>query len=182
MKKSILIFAILGVVLISSCKKEIKGCKDSSAANYNSKATKDDGSCQYSNNALSNQLDVNFMTWDISGTGVEGCYNNEVEIFLDNVKIGTPTLFNTGSSSPCANNSYLPKILLINKSYNVKLKQLSTGIVLYEANYVIKIKEEEGVEYYDVEKEVITWDNCVEGVLDGSHCNNLYKWFFYAKV
>jgi hypothetical protein len=47
MKKLILFLAVgsLAVTTFSSCKK--KGCMDSTATNYNSKAKKDDGSCLY---------------------------------------------------------------------------------------------------------------------------------------
>jgi hypothetical protein len=47
MKKLILFLAVgsFAITTFSSCKK--KGCMDSSAINYNSKAKKDDGSCLY---------------------------------------------------------------------------------------------------------------------------------------
>ncbi len=47
MKKSILLFTLISgtIITIPSCKK--KGCIDSTAANYDAKAKKDDGSCKY---------------------------------------------------------------------------------------------------------------------------------------
>ena len=45
MKKLALLMMIGGAVAFSSCKK--KGCTDSKATNYDSKAKKDDGSCKY---------------------------------------------------------------------------------------------------------------------------------------
>ena len=47
MKKSILLFTLLSgaIITIPSCKK--KGCIDSTAANYDANAKKDDGSCKY---------------------------------------------------------------------------------------------------------------------------------------
>ena len=52
--------ALLSVIMIiSSCKKEVDGCTDSSAMNYLSDATSDDGSCIFSH-----QIMVN--TWNIS--------------------------------------------------------------------------------------------------------------------
>jgi len=45
MKKAMLFIAVLGVTF-TACKKE--GCIDATATNYDAKADKDDGSCQYS--------------------------------------------------------------------------------------------------------------------------------------
>jgi hypothetical protein len=47
--KSGLSMVLMLVLLLSmtSCKTTVNGCTDSSAINYNSKATQDDGSCQY---------------------------------------------------------------------------------------------------------------------------------------
>src|SRR5688572_29550972 len=50
-------YLLLGVIVIlafnlSSCKKEVRGCKSSDALNYNSEATEDDGSCQYMGQAI----------------------------------------------------------------------------------------------------------------------------------
>ncbi len=45
MKNQLVIMLILSVLTFSSCKKE--GCMDENAINYNDKAKKDDGSCQF---------------------------------------------------------------------------------------------------------------------------------------
>ena len=42
------LYTLLLVAFLTSCKKEIPGCTDYSADNYNSAATDNDGSCQYS--------------------------------------------------------------------------------------------------------------------------------------
>ena len=46
-------------MIISSCKKEVDGCTDSSAMNYLSDATSDDGSCIYAH-------EIMVGTWNIS--------------------------------------------------------------------------------------------------------------------
>ncbi|MAW83237.1 MAG: hypothetical protein CL832_02150, partial [Crocinitomicaceae bacterium] len=43
-KLTVLIFSI---VLLGSCDKDVEGCTDINATNYNSDATVDDGSCEY---------------------------------------------------------------------------------------------------------------------------------------
>ena len=47
MKKFIYCFMLLSLVFIS-CDKEVEGCMDDCAINYNSDATEDDGSCMFS--------------------------------------------------------------------------------------------------------------------------------------
>ena len=49
MKKVLLPLLAIAVVSVVGCKKE--GCTDSAAENYDSEATKDDGSCEYHNHA-----------------------------------------------------------------------------------------------------------------------------------
>ena len=44
--KRLLVLALVCLAIIS-CNKDIEGCTDSSAVNYNSDANQDDGSCQY---------------------------------------------------------------------------------------------------------------------------------------
>lgn len=46
-KEPCLYLIILVTLLISSCGKDVEGCRDSSACNYNSEATIDDGSCVF---------------------------------------------------------------------------------------------------------------------------------------
>ena len=43
MKKIIVL--VFSIVLLGSCQKDIEGCTDTTAVNYNSEATIDDGSC-----------------------------------------------------------------------------------------------------------------------------------------
>jgi len=57
-KISIVFFIGLSIVL-SSCKKEVDGCTDSSAMNYSSDATSNDGSCIYA-------YDIALGTWNIT--------------------------------------------------------------------------------------------------------------------
>ena len=46
-KLSLLLFVSLSFFIISSCEKEIEGCTNLDATNYESEATTDDGSCTY---------------------------------------------------------------------------------------------------------------------------------------
>lgn len=41
------LIALLVVCGLSSCKKDVEGCRDPQALNYNPDATKDDGTCEY---------------------------------------------------------------------------------------------------------------------------------------
>ena len=62
MKKIFKISAVFFVglsIIVSSCKKEVDGCTDSSAMNYLSNATSDDGSCIFA-------YDIAQGTWSIS--------------------------------------------------------------------------------------------------------------------
>ncbi|MEI8204516.1 MAG: DUF1566 domain-containing protein [Bacteroidota bacterium] len=45
--KFYLLLIIIVLMISSGCKKDIKGCTNSKATNYNSKANQDDGSCTY---------------------------------------------------------------------------------------------------------------------------------------
>ncbi len=49
MKKISLIrlLMLIGITTFVGCKKEVKGCKDVNATNYNSNVTEDDGTCKY---------------------------------------------------------------------------------------------------------------------------------------
>ena len=57
-KISIVFFIGLSIIL-SSCKKEVDGCTDSSSMNYSSDATSNDGSCIYA-------YDIALGTWNIT--------------------------------------------------------------------------------------------------------------------
>lgn len=44
---TLIVIALLGTALLSSCNKEIPGCMDEKAENFNTEATQDDGACTY---------------------------------------------------------------------------------------------------------------------------------------
>jgi hypothetical protein len=92
---------IMGLVTIYSCEK--KGCTSTCADNYNAKATKDDGSCQY--NQPSNAKTVSMRIGDVidfESAAVDSTYpcraKFEHDLLLDletNVSSGKSTLFFT---------------------------------------------------------------------------------------
>ena len=45
--RSLILFSIFSVLFFTSCNKDLPGCTDSTASNYDSDATEDDGSCEY---------------------------------------------------------------------------------------------------------------------------------------
>lgn len=53
-------------IILSSCKKDIYGCMDSTAANYSNAATKDDGSCFFSEPAATSTT-VTISNWTQNG-------------------------------------------------------------------------------------------------------------------
>ena len=69
-KYYLLCLAGLLFVLSVSCKKDVKGCTDSTATNYNSKATVNDGSCAYK----PFQGPVNLSFEEVSGWSQSGSY------------------------------------------------------------------------------------------------------------
>ena len=71
--KTFAIILMSMMIVISSCKKEVDGCTDSSAMNYLSDATSDDGSCIFSQSDCSNL----FISEYVEGPG----QNNAIEIY-----------------------------------------------------------------------------------------------------
>lgn len=57
--------AITAAIALSSCKKE--GCTDETAINYNSKAKKDDGSCQFAEDESSYTIPTSYSFTDANG-------------------------------------------------------------------------------------------------------------------
>ena len=82
--KTSLIFIVTAALMLGSCGKNVNGCMDSTASNYNSSATKDDGTCKYTGNLM-------FWTDRLSVHG------GTMTITLDNNQTATIT---TNYSSP----------------------------------------------------------------------------------
>jgi len=87
MKKLLYILLILPLFFISSCKKDIEGCIDQEAINYNPLANTDDGSC------LSLQGDVIFYTIEDGGCGA-------IDVYIEDEFIGSITSFITNGVTP----------------------------------------------------------------------------------
>ncbi|MEZ4889349.1 MAG: hypothetical protein R2779_01955 [Crocinitomicaceae bacterium] len=107
MKKTLLSAVVMGLLVVTACKKE--GCMDNTATNFNVEATKDDGSCQYAPVAQDGfrwkedggseiVADSAFWTTGSWGTGIrayKGGNSNFFEINWDNqdnTSIGTKTV------------------------------------------------------------------------------------------
>ena len=83
---------IVAILIISSCKKDkVKGCMDSVATNYNSKATEDDGSCKYQGSLVfwNNMALQDTLTAHGSDTLI---------YYINNVKVGTSIVASSGRS------------------------------------------------------------------------------------
>ena len=65
MSTRIFTIALTTVIALSSCKKE--GCTDESAINYNSKAKKDDSSCEYSSTEPAYTVPSTYSFTDVNG-------------------------------------------------------------------------------------------------------------------
>jgi hypothetical protein len=77
-----LVLALVCLAVVS-CKKDIEGCTDPMANNYDENATKDDGSCIYSNPSQSN---LNGKWYFVSWKEVDGWNQNmQSEIDYDNI-------------------------------------------------------------------------------------------------
>lgn len=123
MKKAtiILCLSLIGATMITSCKKE--GCTDSTATNYDKKAKKDNGTCEYpvpvvadgfrwkENGGTENVADSAFWTTWASGTGIRAYKGGMANFFeinwtpQNNTSVGAKSLaagditFLTGGSS-----------------------------------------------------------------------------------
>ena len=81
------------LAFLSSCEKEVPGCKDSSAYNYKADATEDDGSCKYYYGGKNfGQIDV----------GAEIDLNNEYTVYIDDENVGR-SLFYFPEGLNCGN-------------------------------------------------------------------------------
>lgn len=77
-------FSLLVIVglTITSCKKEVSGCTDTKATNFNSKATQDDGTCNFPAACETNKTgEVYFINHSKT--------NSTYDIIWDGVKIAT---------------------------------------------------------------------------------------------
>jgi hypothetical protein len=99
---------LIGIVIVS-CKKE--GCTDSSAVNYNEKAKKDNGSCEYliqdgfiwkEDGGSEIKADSAFWTTGAWGTGIRAYKNGMANFF----EINWDGQNNTSAATKTLSNSY----------------------------------------------------------------------------
>lgn len=143
--KTYLILIILSVTLIS-CKKDpkdIKGCTDSTATNYNSEATIDDGSCTYPQPAPSQtNYKLNFLSYN--GGGSSSWYEDLLIVINGDTLqelLGHSTSRTTqeiegdfiNSGTPYPTNGITYSISL-NTTYNIEVLDKSTKTIFYEIN------------------------------------------------
>ena len=85
-KIKLTILCVIGLSLVYSCKRDVFGCTDSSAANYSTEATKDDGSCFYKSGGstiISLNGTTNSGNWQ--GDGDEYCTTFSVNALTQNI-------------------------------------------------------------------------------------------------
>tara|TARA_B110000238_G_scaffold91086_1_gene99799 strand:+ start:103 stop:669 length:567 start_codon:yes stop_codon:yes gene_type:complete len=148
-----ILFVITLTTLIFACKKEddkpntntttnIEGCTDSSAINFLSTATIDDGSCEYTPSALQlTRITVNSMpmtnngsNWDV---GILGAENPDVFYVL---KQGNGDI---SSSSSQDNIESFPILFTENLPYTINNLSQEYTIELYDSDQIAGLGENE---------------------------------------
>ncbi len=105
----IIVFLFISCVLMSSCKKDIKGCIDSTASNFNSTANTDDGSCVYYHIGKILQGGIIFY---IDGSGAHGLISSTSDI-VDSVGWDTGQSIVTGASATAVGTGKTNSALII---------------------------------------------------------------------
>jgi len=91
MNTKIFTLALTSLIALSSCKKE--GCTDEAATNYNSKAKKDNGSCEYPSNEPAYTTPSNYSFTDVNGNSTVSFSGqterlNQLEELVAKIKTG----------------------------------------------------------------------------------------------
>jgi hypothetical protein len=97
---------LLLVIAFSSCQNQVAGCTDPDALNYNSNATQDDGTCQYSNNNNNTNNEAGITFWFSQYTADKYIGYDSILSFkfiVDGVVEGIHSLYVTDSVAPPCN-------------------------------------------------------------------------------
>ncbi len=97
MNTKIFTIALTSIVALSSCKKE--GCTDETATNYNSKAQKDNGSCEYASPAPAYSIPTTYSFTDGNGNSTVSYSGqterlNQLTELITKIKTGRTSVLN----------------------------------------------------------------------------------------
>lgn len=138
MKKIGLLVLLLASVGFHGCKKE--GCRVTSASNFDDKAKKEDGSCQFTGSTYT--YISNTTKNDLLGDGID-----LVNVYIDGALTGFIEIsgYSSNSSSPCNSSNVGAKTLNWTgnspyKSFNVEYRDASTDVLVDNTSVNVNAK------------------------------------------